>query len=89
MRKRYHVMIIREDGKQVHNRVLEWFPDQAWLTFAGSAAGLVVASVAGVFLMAAWTGNLIRHNHQLQDRGNNSRPLLASSPRLWTKPVLT
>lgn len=75
MRKRYHVMIIREDGKQVHNRVLEWFQVRRGLTFAGSAAGLVVASVLGVLLMAGWTGNLIRHNHQLK---KNERQLQAS-----------
>lgn len=65
-RKRYHVMIIREDGKQVHNRVLEWFQVRRHLTFAGSAAGLVVASVLGILLMAGWTGNLVRTNVQLK-----------------------
>jgi murein DD-endopeptidase MepM/ murein hydrolase activator NlpD len=67
-KKRYHVMIIREDGKQVHNRVLEWFQVRRHLTFAGSAAGLVVASVAGIVLMAGWTGNLVRTNHQLKEK---------------------
>jgi murein DD-endopeptidase MepM/ murein hydrolase activator NlpD len=65
-RKRYHVMIIREDGKQVHNRVLEWFQVRRHLTLAGSAAGLVVASVLGILLMAGWTGNLVRTNIQLK-----------------------
>jgi murein DD-endopeptidase MepM/ murein hydrolase activator NlpD len=65
-KKRYHVMIIREDGKQVHNRVLEWFQVRRHLTFAGGAAGLVVVSVAGILLMAGWTGNLLRTNVQLK-----------------------
>ena len=68
MQKRYHVMIIREDGKQVHNRVLEWFQVRRRLTVAGSAAGLVLASVAAVVLMAGWTGSLVRHNNQLKER---------------------
>jgi len=68
MKKRYHVMIIREDGKQVHNRVLEWFQVRRGLTFAGSAAGIMIACVAGIVLMAGWTGNLIRHNHQLKEK---------------------
>lgn len=65
-KKRYHVIILREDGKQVHNRVLEWFQVRRHLTFAGSAAGLVVASVLGILLMAGWTGNLLRTNVQLK-----------------------
>jgi murein DD-endopeptidase MepM/ murein hydrolase activator NlpD len=68
MQKRYHVMIIREDGKQVHNRVLEWFQVRRHLTVAGSAAVLVLASVAAVVLMVAWTGTLVRHNHQLKEK---------------------
>jgi murein DD-endopeptidase MepM/ murein hydrolase activator NlpD len=68
MKKRYHVMIIREDGKQVHNRVLEWFQVRRGLAFAGSAAGIMIASVAGIVLMASWTGSLIRHNHQLKEK---------------------
>ncbi len=65
-KKRYHVIILREDGKQVHNRVLEWFQVRRHLTVAGSAAGLVVASVLGILLMAGWTGNLLRTNVQLK-----------------------
>jgi murein DD-endopeptidase MepM/ murein hydrolase activator NlpD len=65
-RKRYHVMIIREDGKQVHNRVLEWFQVRRHLTVAGGAAGLVVASVLGILCMAGWTGNLVRTNIKLK-----------------------
>lgn len=68
MRKRYHVMIIREDGKQVHNRVLEWLLVRRHLTLAGSVAGLVLASMAAVLLMAGWTGSLRRHNQQLKEK---------------------
>lgn len=68
MRKRYHVMIIREDGKQVHNRVLEWLLVRRHLTLVGSVAGLVLASITAVLLMAGWTGNLARHNQQLKER---------------------
>ncbi len=79
MRKRYHVMIIREDGKQVHNRVLEWFQVRRGLTAAGSAAGLAMAGVLGFLLMAGWTGNLVRHNHQLAEK---ERQLKASLGQL-------
>jgi len=81
MRKRYHVIIIREDGKQVHNRVLEWFQVRRGLTAAGSAAGLAVAGAVAFLLMAGWTGNLIRHNHQLADK---ERQLQASLGQLST-----
>ncbi len=67
-RKRYHVMIIREDGKQVHNRVLEWFQVRRHLTFLGSAAGLLVACGVSAVMMAGWTGSLLHRNQQLSKR---------------------
>ncbi len=66
--KRYHVMIIREDGKQVHNRVLEWFQVKRHLAVAGGAAGMMAVCVVGAAVMAGWTGNLLRINRGLEQK---------------------
>jgi murein DD-endopeptidase MepM/ murein hydrolase activator NlpD len=64
-KKRYHVIILREDGKQVHNRVLEWFQVRRHLTFFGSVGASLLLGTVAFFLTAAWSGNLVARNLEL------------------------
>jgi murein DD-endopeptidase MepM/ murein hydrolase activator NlpD len=74
--KRYHVVIIREDGKQVHNRVLEWFQVKRHLTFFGGITGALVLGTLAFFLVAAWSGNLVARNLELLKKERTLRASL-------------
>jgi murein DD-endopeptidase MepM/ murein hydrolase activator NlpD len=67
-RRRYHIVILREDGKQYHNSVLSWFQVRKHLTFFSSLVGGLLLGTAGFFVMATWHGNLVASNLQLARR---------------------
>ncbi len=77
-RKRYHVVIIREDGKQVHNRVLEWFQVKRHLTLAGSVAGTLLVGTLAFFVVAGWSGNLVVRNLDLMRKEHQLRSTLST-----------
>lgn len=55
---RYHILILREDGRQYHNRILEWFQVRRHLTGLVAALGLLVLGNVGFFVLATWHGSL-------------------------------
>lgn len=72
-RRRYHIVILREDGKQYHNSVLSWFQVRKHLTLYSGILGGLVLGTAGFFVMATWHGNLVSTNLQLMRRENQLR----------------
>lgn len=60
--KRFHVIVVREDGKLVHNRVLEWLHIRKHVTVFGSLLGGLALGTLAFFLMVAWHGNLVARN---------------------------
>ncbi len=64
-RKRYQIVVLREDGKQYHNSVLQWFQLRKFMTvFLSIAVGLLIGTV-GFFVMTLWHGNLVASNFSL------------------------
>lgn len=76
--RRYHVVILREDGKQVHNRVLEWFQVKRHLTLAGTVGGGLLLGTLAFFLTAAWSGNLVARNLELLKKEHQLRTSLTA-----------
>ena len=72
-RRRYHIVILREDGKQYHNSVLSWFQLRKHLTLYSSLAGGLLLGTIGFFVMASWHGNLVSTNMQLVRREHQLR----------------
>ena len=68
MHKRFHVIIVREDGKQYHNRVLEWFQVRKHLMTAGAVLGSLVLGTVAFLCLALVQGNLVRKNVLLAHR---------------------
>jgi len=72
-RERYQVVVLREDGKQYHNSVLQWFQLKKYMTvFVSIAVGLLTGTV-GFFVMTAWHGNLVASNLSLLKREKELR----------------
>jgi murein DD-endopeptidase MepM/ murein hydrolase activator NlpD len=72
-RRRYHIVILREDGKQYHNSILSWFQVRKHVTlFSGIVGGLLLGT-AGFFVMVSWHGNLVASNLNLLRRENQLR----------------
>jgi len=67
-RRRYHVVVLREDGRAVHNRVLEWFQVKRHLTWIGGVAGFLLLGTLASFFLASWQGILLRKNIELASR---------------------
>jgi len=62
---RYQIVILREDGKQYHNAILQWFQVRKFFAVCSSiGAGLLIATI-GFIVMLAWHGNLIASNMSL------------------------
>ncbi len=57
--RRYHILIVREDGKQYHNRILEWIQVRRHMTVLGAVVGLLVLGNVGFFSLASWQGSLL------------------------------
>jgi len=57
--RRYHILILREDGKQYHNRILEWFQLRRHLTGALGTLALLLLGNVGFFVLAGWQGSLV------------------------------
>lgn len=73
MNKRYHVLVVREDGKQYQNRILEWFQVRKNLTLAGILIGTLLLGTCGFIVLAAIQGNMVRHNIQLSNKERRLR----------------
>ncbi len=57
--KRYHILVLREDGKQYHNRILEWFQVKRHLWVIGTTSGLLVLGNVGFVALAIWHGSVM------------------------------
>ncbi|MEJ2367897.1 MAG: M23 family metallopeptidase [Acidobacteriota bacterium] len=64
--KRYHFLIIREDGKQYHNRILEWFQLRRRLFWAGLFISFLILGTVGFFTLASWQGSLLVKTRSLR-----------------------
>lgn len=67
-RRRYHVVVLREDGRAVHNRVLEWFQVKRHLAWIGGVTGFLLLGTLASFFLASWQGLLLRKNVELASR---------------------
>ena len=63
---RYHILILREDGRQYHNRILEWFQVRRHLTSLITVLGLLVLGNVGFFFLASWQGSLLVRTSSLK-----------------------
>jgi murein DD-endopeptidase MepM/ murein hydrolase activator NlpD len=63
--RRFHVVVLREDGKEYHNRVLEWFQVRKHITLAAGLLGGLTLGTLAFFALATLQGNLVRHNIKL------------------------
>lgn len=63
---RYHILILREDGRQYHNRILEWFQVRRHLTGLFAVVGLLVLGNVGFFVLATWHGSLAARTASLK-----------------------
>ena len=63
---RYHILILREDGKQYHNLVLEWFQVKRRLFVLGTVAGLLVLGNLGFLVLVAWHGSVMARARTLK-----------------------
>jgi len=59
---------MREDGKQYHNRVLEWFQIRKHFLAAGGVIGFLVLGTISFLCLALVQGNLLRKNVLLAHR---------------------
>lgn len=72
-RRRYHIVILREDGKQYHNSVLSWFQVRKHVTLLSSVTGGLLLGTIGFFVMVSWHGNLVASNLNLLRREGQLR----------------
>jgi len=74
--KRFHVIVVREDGKLVHNRVLTWLHIRKGVVLGGSILGGLALGTFAFFVMVAWHGNLVAHNLELKRQESKLRSSL-------------
>ncbi len=65
-KRRFHVVVLREDGKQYHNRVVEWLQIQRGLVLAGTVVGGLTLGTFAFFVLAASHGHLVARNIELR-----------------------
>ena len=65
-KRRFHVVVLREDGKQYHNRVVEWLQIQRGLVLAGTVMGGLTLGTLAFFVLAASHGHLVARNMELR-----------------------
>lgn len=65
-KKRLHVIVVREDGKLYHNRVLEWFQVKKGVAIFGAIASGLSLGTFAFFCMVMWHGNLVARNAELK-----------------------
>jgi len=75
-RKRFHVVVVREDGKLVHNGVLEWLHIRNGITLIGSVLGGLALGTLAFFVMVVWHGDLVAHNLELKRQESRMRASL-------------
>lgn len=57
--KRYHIIILREDGKQYHNRILDFLYVRKRLTVLCVLGALLLFGNIAFLFMASWQGHLV------------------------------
>lgn len=62
------MVVLREDGRAVHNRVLEWFQVKKHLAWIGGVGGFLLLGTLASFFLASWQGVLLRKNLELASR---------------------
>lgn len=65
---RYHILVLREDGKQYHNRILEWFQVKRNLWVIGTAVGFLLLGNVGFLALAGWHGSVMARARGLQQQ---------------------
>lgn len=72
------MVVLREDGRAVHNRVLEWFQVKRRLAWIGSVTGFLLLGTLASFFLASWQGILLRKNIELSSRAHRLQEAFAS-----------
>jgi murein DD-endopeptidase MepM/ murein hydrolase activator NlpD len=67
-RGRYHILVLHEDGKQYHNRILEWFQVKRNLWVIGTAVGLLLLGNIGFVVLAGWHGSVLARARALRQQ---------------------
>lgn len=80
-RRRYHVVVLREDGRAVHNRVLEWFQVKRHLAWIGGVTGFLLLGTLASLFLASWQGVLLRKNIELASREHRLQEAFARLSR--------
>ncbi len=63
---RYHILILREDGKQYHNRILEWFQVKRHLSVLGAIAAILLLGNLGFLVLAVWHSSVLARSRALK-----------------------
>ncbi len=80
--RRYHVVVLREDGKPVHNRVLEWIQVKRHLMVLGGIVGTLLLGTLAFLILAAWQGSLVKKNLDLSSREHEMRTAFSDLSRV-------
>ncbi len=76
-KRRFHVVVLREDGKQYHNRVVEWLQIRRGLALAGTIVGGLTLGTFAFFILAASHGHLVARNIELKHQENQLKKQFA------------
>lgn len=75
--KRYHIIILREDGKQYHNRILDFLYVRKRLTFLGILTALLIFGNIAFLFLAMMHGHLVAQTNRAKADLNVAKERLA------------